>query len=129
MPHHLRGPFPQQLVLDPAREQRVLAADELGFRLRDELSRELKKLLGVLRARIAQSVDAEEVRSFVLVQQENAGSVGDPGVNVQRSAGLGIVGVFVEQAALRDALGVALEQHRQDPEPQVFAVVLRVVAR
>ena len=56
------------------------------------------------------------------MQQVDARPVGDPGVDGQRPAGLGILGVFVEQAALRDAFGVALEQHREDPEPQVFFV-------
>ena len=108
--HHLGRPFAQQLVLDAAGECRIVAAaNELSLRLRDELGCELKELLGILRARIAQRVHAEEVRSIVLVQQVDARPIGDPGVNGQRSAGLGILGVFVEQAALRDAFGVALE--------------------
>ena len=70
------------LFLDAAGERRIVAsADELGLRLRDELGRELKELLGILRARIAQRVHAEEVRSIVLVQQVDARPIGDPGVN------------------------------------------------
>ena len=104
-------------MLLTARERRILAPDEHGLQSRDQFRSEVQKLLGVLRTRVAQSVDAKEVRPFVLVQQMDARSVRDPGVDLERPIGRCIVRILIEQFGLWNSLAVALEQHGQYPKP------------
>ena len=57
------------------------------------------------------------------MQQENPCTVADPSIYVQWSARLHIIRILVEEASLRHAFCVALQQHGENSEPQVFASV------